>query len=163
MLYKTPGYDDTPMKTYKIEVLSERGETVSEQIFTLKGKEIALDFITVNFEYSEIEDGKNMNLAYPYRRAPLLMEALIYYCPVYRQRELPRCYKLLACKFGGLGHLGDHVLRFRCKRLKANLAVRSEFSSRSVDGFGKDNVSSFSKLSASLLLICTIVAHCASE
>ncbi len=67
MLYKTPGYDDTPMKTYKIEVLSERGETVSEQIFTLKGKEIALDFITVNFEYSEIEDGKNMNLAYPYR------------------------------------------------------------------------------------------------
>ena len=54
-------------KTYKIEILSEDGETISSQQVKLRGNQIAIDSIAVNFEYSEIETGKNQNIAYPYR------------------------------------------------------------------------------------------------
>lgn len=54
-------------KIYKIEILSEDGETISDQQVKLRGNQIAIDSISVNFEYSEIESGKNQNIAYPYR------------------------------------------------------------------------------------------------
>ncbi len=54
-------------KTYRIEILSESGDVVSQQQVTLKGNRIAIDSITVNFEYSEIESGQRRNIAYPYR------------------------------------------------------------------------------------------------
>ncbi len=55
-----------PIKTYKIDILSKKGKTVSSQTVTLSGTEIAIDFINVNFDYSEIESGSNKNIAYPY-------------------------------------------------------------------------------------------------
>ena len=66
MLGQTGNGPDTE-KTYKVEILSETGDVVSEQQLILKGNRIAIDSITVNFEYSEIESGNRQNIAYPYR------------------------------------------------------------------------------------------------
>lgn len=54
-------------RTYKIEILALDGSVLSEEIVTLTGNEIAVDFININFEYSEIKDGDQTNLAFPYR------------------------------------------------------------------------------------------------
>lgn len=58
-----------PIKTYKIEILSDSGEPIPSQTqnVVLKGKEIFIDAININFEYSEIAQGEKFNIAYPYR------------------------------------------------------------------------------------------------
>ena len=76
-------------KTYRIEILSEQGECVSEQELTLRGRAIAIDSITVNFEYSEIESGRRQSLAYPYR--------------VYSEQMRPDEAVPLTCMFDGEG------------------------------------------------------------
>ena len=42
------------------------GKEISRE-YVLKGSEIFLDFMNINFDYSEIEAGKTSNVAYPYR------------------------------------------------------------------------------------------------
>lgn len=54
-------------KNYKIEMLALDGSVLSEETVTLVGDEIAVDFININFDYSEIKDGEQTNLAFPYR------------------------------------------------------------------------------------------------
>ncbi len=49
------------------KVLSPDGDVVSTQNLEVDGDEIWIDFINLNFEYSVIESGKMMNIAYPYR------------------------------------------------------------------------------------------------
>ena len=91
-------------KRYKIEVLSEDGETVSSQELVLKGREIAIDSINVNFEYSEIETGKNQNIAYPYRVYSEYMkpdEGIPLTC-MFNEENLPVIYCLEADEIYGL-------------------------------------------------------------
>lgn len=49
------------------KVLSPDGDVVSTQNLTVDGDEIWVDFVNLNFEYSVIESGRMMNIAYPYR------------------------------------------------------------------------------------------------
>jgi len=91
-------------KRYKIEVLSEDGETVSSQELVLKGREIAIDSINVNFEYSEIEAGKNQNIAYPYRVYSEYMrpdEGIPLTC-MFNEENLPVIYCLESDEIYGL-------------------------------------------------------------
>ncbi len=76
-------------KVYRVEILSEGGDCVSEQEVTLQGNRIAIDSIMVNFEYSEIESGKRQNIAYPYR--------------VYSELMRPDDAVALNCMFNGEG------------------------------------------------------------
>ena len=57
----------TPVRLYKVEVLSAAGETVSSQNVELEGAEFVIDCININFDYSQIASGEKSNLAYPYR------------------------------------------------------------------------------------------------
>ena len=57
----------TPVRLYKVEVLSAAGETVSSQQIELEGTEFVIDCININFDYSQIASGEKSNLAYPYR------------------------------------------------------------------------------------------------
>ena len=58
-----------PLKTYKIEILDSQGDAIPSQTqeVTLRGDEIYIDAININFEYSEISKGEKFNIAYPYR------------------------------------------------------------------------------------------------
>ncbi len=53
---------------YQIEVLDNiTGEIISDEEIRLSGRELKFDSMVVNFEYSEIETGKEKNIAFPYR------------------------------------------------------------------------------------------------
>ena len=91
-------------KRYRVEILSEDGAVVSSQEVTLKGNRIAIDSITVNFEYSEIESGRRQNIAYPYRVYSELMkpdEAVPLSC-MFNDEELPVIYCLEADSIYGM-------------------------------------------------------------
>ncbi|MBQ3687892.1 MAG: hypothetical protein II932_08670 [Treponema sp.] len=91
-------------KRYRVEILSEDGEVVSSQEVTLRGNRIAIDSITVNFEYSEIESGRRQNIAYPYRVYSELMkpeDAVPLTC-MFNDEELPVIYCLEADSIYGM-------------------------------------------------------------
>ena len=91
-------------KRYRVEILSEDGGVVSSQEVTLKGNRIAIDSITVNFEYSEIESGRRQNIAYPYRVYSELMkpeDAVPLTC-MFNDEELPVIYCLEADSIYGM-------------------------------------------------------------
>ena len=58
-----------PLKTYRIEILDTKGDVIPSQTqeITLRGNEIYIDAININFQYSEISQGEKFNIAYPYR------------------------------------------------------------------------------------------------
>nr|WP_318680595.1 hypothetical protein [uncultured Treponema sp.] len=54
--------------TYVIEVIDNiTGEVVTEEEIRLSSKELKLDSLVINFDYSDIETGKNKNVAFPYK------------------------------------------------------------------------------------------------
>lgn len=125
-MLKQSGEVGTPIvtKTYKIEILSEDGETVSEQEVVLKGNQIAIDSITVNFEYSEIETGRKQNIAYPYRVYSETMrakDAVPLKC-MFNNENLPVIYCLESNEIYGLSK--DTFL----KRLKELFAILQDES-----------------------------------
>lgn len=97
MLDKRVGVDPADVeKVYRVDILSEEGDVVSSQEVTLRGNRIAIDSITVNFEYSEIESGHRQNIAYPYRVYSELMkpdDAVPLTC-MFNGEELPVIYCL---------------------------------------------------------------------
>lgn len=97
MLDKRLGVNPSDVeKVYRVDILSEDGEVVSSQEVTLRGNRIAIDSITVNFEYSEIESGRRQNIAYPYRVYSELMkpdDAVPLTC-MFNDEELPVIYCL---------------------------------------------------------------------
>lgn len=91
-------------KTYRIEILSEDGEVVSQQTVTLPGSRIAIDSITVNFDYSQIESGQQKNIAYPYRVYSERMkpdDAVPLTC-MFNDEQLPVIYCLEASSIYGM-------------------------------------------------------------
>lgn len=60
-------FNNSPIKTYRIDIIAEDGDVISSQEVTLTGRKIIIDSINVNFEFSEIESGKYSNISYPYR------------------------------------------------------------------------------------------------
>lgn len=83
-------------KSYRVDILSEGGDVISSQELTLTGNRIAIDSITVNFEYSEIESGRRQNIAYPYRVYSELMkpeDAVPLSC-MFNDEEIPVIYCL---------------------------------------------------------------------
>ena len=97
MLDKRVGVDPADVeKVYRVDILSEDGAVVSSQQVMLRGNRIAIDSITVNFEYSEIESGRRQNIAYPYRVYSELMrpdEAVPLTC-MFNGEDLPVIYCL---------------------------------------------------------------------
>lgn len=97
MLDKRVGVDPADVeKVYRVDILSEEGAVVSSQEVTLRGNRIAIDSITVNFEYSEIESGRRQNIAYPYRVYSELMrpdDAVPLTC-MFNGEDLPVIYCL---------------------------------------------------------------------
>ena len=97
MLDKRVGVDPADVeKVYRVDILSEEGDVVSSQEVTLRGNRIAIDSITVNSEYSEIESGHRQNIAYPYRVYSELMkpdDAVPLTC-MFNGEELPVIYCL---------------------------------------------------------------------
>lgn len=87
---------DLPIKKYKIEILSDKGDTISSQEVQLRGKQIALDSINVNFDYSEIAEGAHYNIAYPYRVYSEVIPATsaTELTCVYNDEEIPVMYSL---------------------------------------------------------------------
>lgn len=54
--------------TYLIEVIDNiTGDVVSEETIRVPGRQLKFDSMVVNFEYSEIETGKQKNVAFPYK------------------------------------------------------------------------------------------------
>ena len=97
MLDKRVGVDPSDIdKVYRIDILSENGEVVSSQEVTLRGNRIAIDSITVNFEYSEIESGRRQNIAYPYRvySEQMKPEDAVPLTCMFNDEELPVIYCL---------------------------------------------------------------------
>lgn len=123
-------------KRYRVEILSEDGAVVSSQEVTLKGNRIAIDSITVNFEYSEIESGRRQNIAYPYRVYSELMkpdEAVPLSC-MFNDEELPVIYCLEADSIYGMT---EDVFFRRLKELFAILKdedLSREMGIRSANG-----------------------------
>lgn len=56
-----------PYSSYLVEIFDVNGEAALKKSFTLPGNEIRIDTMVVSFEYSEIGNGKAVNLACPYR------------------------------------------------------------------------------------------------
>ncbi len=122
-------------KTYRIEILSEQGKPLSEQTVTLRGNRIAIDSITVNFDYSQIETGQQ-NIAYPYRVYSELMkpeDAVPLTC-MFNDEQLPVIYCLEESSIYGME--ADSFFR-RLKELFAILGDERqcrELGIRSVNG-----------------------------
>lgn len=63
------GFDsDGEYGMYEVDIYdSITGEVISENEYKIKGRDLRLDSMVINFEYSEIGGGSQKNLAFPYR------------------------------------------------------------------------------------------------